>query len=147
MLVALVGGCKDKPAPAPANLPPPPPNPLAADARVLAPDAATAPVATAPADAAPGPPTANSAPRTLKVEIRAMKFVPATLDVAVGDTVVWTNHDVVAHTVTSIVSSPLTFDSRSIDSNQTWSLKVTKPGELAYECSFHPTMTAKLVAK
>ncbi|MGE0545868.1 MAG: plastocyanin/azurin family copper-binding protein [Kofleriaceae bacterium] len=86
-------------------------------------------------------------PRTHQVDIRAMKFVPAELAVSVGDTVVWTNHDIVPHTVTSLPTAVVAFDSQSIESNQRWTYTVTTAGELAYECSFHPTMTAKLVAK
>jgi len=39
-------------------------------------------------------------PRTHTVEIRGMEFHPAELTVAPGDTVVWINHDFVAHDIT-----------------------------------------------
>lgn len=83
------------------------------------------------------------APVTHQVDIRAMQFVPAVLNVAVGDTVVWTNRDVVPHTVTAAGG----FDSKQIDSNRQWQHVITTAGELRYVCTFHPTMQAKLVAR
>jgi plastocyanin len=86
-------------------------------------------------------------PKTHQIQIRGMEFVPAKLDVAVGDTVVWTNTDVLPHTVTSSIPSAATFDSRSIESKQTWQLEITNAGEHAYVCTYHPTMRATLVAR
>ncbi len=86
-------------------------------------------------------------PKTHQVEIRAMQFVPAELAVAVGDTVVWTNADVVPHTVTSSMPSASTFDSQQIASKQQWQYKVTTAGELSYVCTYHPTMRARLTAR
>lgn len=83
-------------------------------------------------------------PTTHRVEIRAMTFQPALVDVAVGDTVIWTNKDVVPHTVTS--TSKL-FDSTSLAQNAEWSYVVTAPGELTYVCTFHPTMFGTVVAR
>lgn len=85
-------------------------------------------------------------PETHQIDIRAMQFVPAELEVAVGDTVVWTNSDVLPHTVTSSSPSVATFDSQAINSKQQWRYKVTTVGEHAYVCTYHPTMRAKLVA-
>lgn len=85
-------------------------------------------------------------PRTHHVDIRGMQFVPADLAVTVGDTVVWTNSDIVPHTVTSTDPSPATFDSQQLTSKQTWQYKVTAAGEYSYVCTFHPTMRAKLTA-
>ena len=83
-------------------------------------------------------------PTTHHVEIRAMKFEPSLVDVAVGDTVVWTNKDIVPHTVTS---TEKTFDSRSMAQNAEWSYVVTAPGELTYVCTFHPTMFGTVIAR
>ena len=78
-------------------------------------------------------------PVTHQIEIKAMKFVPAELEVSVGDTIVWTNRDVLPHTVTSA-----SFDSLQIDAAQQWMWKVTAPGDVSYRCTFHPTMLATL---
>ena len=82
-------------------------------------------------------------PRTHQVEIRAMQYVPAELTVAAGDTIVWTNTDIVPHTVTAIG----TLDSQQIDSKRQWQTVVMTKGELSYGCTFHPTMHGKLVVR
>jgi plastocyanin len=81
-------------------------------------------------------------PRLHRVEIRAMQFVPATLEVAVGDVVEWTNDDIVPHTATA----PGIFDSPPLTTGQQWRYVITRPGPLAYGCRFHPTMHASLTA-
>lgn len=58
--------------------------------------------------------SAKAEPKTYQVEIRGMQFVPASLTVKVGDTVVWTNHDVLPHTVTAAGA----FDSQAIAAGQ-----------------------------
>jgi plastocyanin len=87
--------------------------------------------------------SSKRAPVVHRVEIQGMQFVPAELTVAVGDTVEWTNVDLVPHTVTS----PGLFDSGSLATRQPWRYTVTRAGELAYTCTFHPTMHAKLTAR
>ena len=86
-------------------------------------------------------------PVTHHVAIKGMQYVPATLEVHVGDTVVWTNEDVLPHTVTSGIPSAATFDSRSIDAKREWSYEVTTEGETAYVCTYHPTMHGTLIAR
>ena len=58
-----------------------------------------------------------------------MRFQPETLDVARGDTVVWVNKDLVAHTATSEAGG---FDSKVIQPEKSWKFTVTKKGEFAY---------------
>ena len=81
--------------------------------------------------------------QTFQVEIRGMQFVPATLQLHVGDHVTWTNKDLVPHTVTA----KGLFDSGPVQPNATWSTTVTKPGEIDYVCTLHPTMSAHLFAE
>ena len=76
-----------------------------------------------------------------------MTFEPALVDADVGDTVIWTNRDVVPHTVTSTARSVAKFDSASLAQNAEWSYVVTAPGELTYVCTFHPTMFGTVVAR
>lgn len=101
--------------------------------------AITLPVAIALASCASEAP----APRVHQVAIRGMRFEPAALVVAVGDTVVWTNEDLVPHTATA----PGRFDSGSIASQARWQHVVTAPGAVAYTCTFHPMMTATLTVR
>jgi len=77
-----------------------------------------------------------------QIEIRGMQYVPAALVVHVGDTVVWTNRDVLPHTVTSAE-----FDSQAMQAKAEWSYRITRTGELPYRCTFHPTMFGKLIAE
>lgn len=84
---------------------------------------------------------AASKPKTHTVTIEGMKFQPEVLTVAVGDTVVWVNKDLVAHTATSPAG---VFDSKMIAPDASWKLTVRKRGEIAYTCTYHPTMKGTL---
>jgi plastocyanin len=80
-------------------------------------------------------------PKTHTVTIENMRFEPASLTVARGDTVVWLNKDLVPHSATSKAGG---FDSQVIQPEKSWRFTVTKRGDFAYVCTFHPTMTAML---
>jgi plastocyanin len=83
--------------------------------------------------------------KTYTVTMEGMKFQPAVLTVASGDTIVWVNKDLVAHTATA---QDGTFDSKLIAPDQSWKLTVRTPGDFAYGCTYHPTMKGMLkVAK
>ena len=75
--------------------------------------------------------------RTYRVVMKNFDVVPATIAVATGDTVEWTNADFVPHTATARDSS---WDSKSIDGSQTWRLVARTPGRHEYYCVFHPNM-------
>ena len=75
------------------------------------------------------------------VEIRNLKFVPATLVVSTGDVVVWKNMDIVPHTVTSKDES---WDSGTIEADGEWETIVTEDMLRDYYCRFHPSMIASL---
>ena len=79
-----------------------------------------------------------------RVEMKTMGFAPAELTVAVGDTVVWANHDIVPHTATA---DGRQFDSGSVNAGSEWSLVVREAGRIPYTCVFHPTMKGVLVVK
>ena len=78
---------------------------------------------------------------THTVTIESMRFQPETLTVAAGDTVVWVNKDLVPHTATSKTGG---FDSKTIQAGQSWKHTVRTKGDIAYLCTFHPTMKATL---
>ncbi len=80
---------------------------------------------------------------THAIAIRGMKFVPDHLVVKSGDTVVWTNEDLVPHTATG----DALFDSGSIDADGSFSYTTRQTGELSYHCSFHPVMKATLTSR
>lgn len=93
--------------------------------------------------AACGKPPAPHVSRTFQVDIKGMQFVPASVHVEVGDLVVWTNRDILPHTVTS----PGWFDSGPLAPGQQWSHAIAQPMTLDYACTFHPTMKAQLLAR
>jgi plastocyanin len=74
------------------------------------------------------------------VEIREFTFQPDTLRVAVGDTVIWANRDVVPHTATSEV-----WDSGALERGSTWEVVATAADTTGYVCTLHPAMTATLI--
>ena len=82
------------------------------------------------------------AAKILHVDIRGMKFEPDSLAVAVGDTVEWTNDDLVPHSVTSS-----SFDSKAIAPHATWSYVARTGGDFAYNCTFHPMMVAAIIVR
>jgi plastocyanin len=63
---------------------------------------------------------------------------PDTLKVKVGSTIRWTNYDSIEHNVTS-EGGPMHFASKNFGEGQTFTVKVTNPGVIHYECSIHPT--------
>jgi plastocyanin len=79
---------------------------------------------------------------TRQVAIMNFAFSPASLTVAVGTTVTWTNKDSVGHTVTSDTGAwP---DSGVVDTGKSFSFTFSKAGKFTYHCSIHPTMTASI---
>ena len=84
------------------------------------------------------------------VTIENFAFMPAELTVPVGTTVVWTNEDSVAHTVTAgTPDSPDTalFDSGDMNQGDTFSYTFDEPGSFAYFCTIHPNMTATVIVE
>jgi amicyanin len=85
-----------------------------------------------------GQASAPAAGRIAHVTIQAFKFSPATLKIKAGTTVIWTNKDSVAHTVTA--TSGGHFNSGRRERNQTYSFTFSKPGTYKYVCTIHPFM-------
>ncbi|MGK5698284.1 cupredoxin domain-containing protein, partial [Streptomyces sp. URMC 128] len=99
--------------------------------------AAQAPVAAAEAQPA-------AAKADYQVDIMGNKFGDGKqLVVEVGQTVPWTNHDSVPHTVTT-TKAPVKFDSGTLEKGDSWSYTFTKAGTYEYYCAVHPDMTASV---
>ena len=81
--------------------------------------------------AAPPP----AAPAAAAIGIHDYAYGPATLDIPVGTTVTWTNHDADSHTVTG---SGL--KSKSLAAGGTYSFAFMHAGTFAYACALHPQM-------
>jgi plastocyanin len=88
-------------------------------------------------------PDSTAAGKAQQVAMEGIKFVPERLEVAVGDTITWTNGDLVPHTVTSGTA----IESGTIDPNEHWRYVARKKGEIDYICRFHPGMRGKLIVK
>ncbi len=76
-------------------------------------------------------------PQRHTVTVKNFLFAPAALTVAPGDTVEWTNGDVVPHTATA---SDSTWDSKTIDAGASWRYVARATGRHPYICVFHPNM-------
>jgi plastocyanin len=76
----------------------------------------------------------------LKVTIDNFTFTPPELKVKVGDTVTWTNHDDIPHTVVSAGK----YRSKTMDTDDSFSFTFTSTGDYKYFCSLHPHMTGMI---
>ena len=76
------------------------------------------------------------------VSIQGFAFSVSSLSVKTGTTVKWTNNDATAHTVTADDGS---FDSGNIAPGASFSHTFSAAGTIAYHCSIHTTMKAKVV--
>lgn len=85
-----------------------------------------------------------AAGETVQASIENFAFVPSQLTVKAGTTVVWTNKDDTAHTVTSndnVFSSPV------LDTDQKFQFVFSKPGKFPFHCKLHPMMTGVVVVQ
>jgi plastocyanin len=87
---------------------------------------------------------AVAAGKTHAVRIEGMKFVPEHLEMATGDTVVWTNKDFLPHSVTA---SEARVESGDLAPGKSWRFVARKKGEMPYICRLHPVMKGLLVVK
>ena len=83
---------------------------------------------------------------SLEVKIDNFSFGPASLTVAVGTTVTWTNRDDIPHTVVS-TDDAKTFKSKVLDTDEKFSFTFNKAGTYPYFCSIHPKMTGKVIVQ
>jgi len=97
--------------------------------------------ATAIASSGPHDPQAEKS----VVTIRNFAFQPATLTVAAGTRVIWTNRDDELHRV---VSDDGAFNaSPALDTDDSYSTIFAKAGNYGYYCSIHPHMVGRIVVK
>jgi plastocyanin len=86
---------------------------------------------------------ARAGPTVHTIMIDGMRFIPQTVEVKRGDTVVWRNKDPFPHTATA----PGGPASPPIAAGASWTYKATKRGSYPYLCTLHTTMTGLLVIK
>ncbi len=101
-----------------------------------------APAASAPPVPAPTiGPAASAAAAGSAVAIKDFSFQPASISVAVGSTVTWTNNDTTGHTVTADDGS---FDSGTVAPGASFGHTFDTAGTFTYHCNIHPSMTATI---
>jgi plastocyanin len=81
--------------------------------------------------------------KTCKVDIQGMTFNPASVTIAKGDTVEWTNLMGMAHTVAP--DSDEFPGSGAIGRNEKFSHVFDAAGTVDYHCEIHPSMTGKVI--
>lgn len=82
-----------------------------------------------------------SRPVTHAIAIDRLAFRPPELRVARGDTVTWTNDDLVPHTVTAVDGR---WDSGEIPPGGTFTIVVETTDSIPYDCRYHPVMIGEL---
>ena len=80
----------------------------------------------------------------VKVAISNYAFHPATITVAAGTKVTFSNHDQTAHTATS--SQPA-FDTGTVKPGHSVTVVLKKAGSYTYYCQFHAFMRGTIVVK
>ncbi len=76
--------------------------------------------------------------------MEAVAFSPVTLEVKVGDTILWQNKDPFPHNATAENGQ---FHSGDIEPEQTGEIRLGKPGQFSYICTLHPRMKGLLIVK
>jgi plastocyanin len=82
----------------------------------------------------------NTTPKTVEVNISGFAFGPSSVQISVGDSVLWLNLDSVPHQVHCD-----NFDSGLLRHGYTYSYTFTKPGTYNYICSIHPSMQGTVI--
>ena len=77
---------------------------------------------------------------TIQIVMQNLVISPAEVSAKVGDTIEWTNKDIVAHTATARNGD---FDV-ALPPNKTGSFVLKNAGAVDYYCRFHPNMRASL---
>src|SRR5262245_16386153 len=88
--------------------------------------------------------TARESPvfRVAHVSIRDFAFVPGNIQIAPGETIIWTNYDIAQHTVTFRDG---TADSGVLTEREIFSHAFEAPGTFEYYCRLHPSMTGTVM--
>lgn len=85
--------------------------------------------------------SAQADPKVYTVEIKDMKFVPESITVNKGDTIIWINKDIMPHDVTE--ENQKAWTSSVIPAGGSWKMAVTEAAD--YYCSIHVVMKGKIV--
>ena len=78
------------------------------------------------------------------VQIKGMKFNPAKLEVALGDTITFTNADSAHHTATALDGS---FNTGRLAKGKSATVTIVAAGKHDFKCMIHPSMKGTVTAK
>jgi len=76
----------------------------------------------------------------IQIKMAQVAFAPAQISAHVGDTIEWTNDDIVAHTATARNSA---WDVM-VGPNSKGSITLKSPGTIEYYCRLHPNMVGSI---
>lgn len=76
-------------------------------------------------------------PATRKILMKGMKFIPAQIEVSIGDTVIWMNESGGDH---NVVANDGSFKSNMLEKGQIFTLVFGKKGQYKYYCQPHRMM-------
>jgi plastocyanin len=86
--------------------------------------------------------TAAATPVNVEVQIKGFAFEPATVNISVGDTVIWKNVEKVTHQIKiDDVESPILTEAK------TFSYTFNETGSFNYTCTIHPSMKGTVIVK
>jgi plastocyanin len=88
--------------------------------------------------------SASLAAGPVTVSISGYAFHPATITVAAGTRVTFTNHDQTAHTATT---TGVGFDTGTVAPGKSATVTLRRPGTYAYVCQFHAFMHGTIVVR
>jgi len=74
-----------------------------------------------------------------KVEIANFMYAPASVEVAMGGSITWTNSDSSPHTATAQGDRGV-LDTGTLKQGDSKTITFTSPGTYRYQCLFHPFM-------
>ncbi|HET7276157.1 MAG TPA: cupredoxin family copper-binding protein [Longimicrobiaceae bacterium] len=93
---------------------------------------------------APGDSQADAPPVAHSVTIEGFLYLPPSLTVNAGDTVVWLNKDLVPHTATAPTAG---LNTGSIAAGESSRVVMNESGEYSYKCAFHPNMEGIVIVQ
>ncbi len=75
----------------------------------------------------------------VKVDMKDFQYFPKDIAIKQGQTIVWKNVDIEAHSITAG-----DWDSGTIEPGKSYSRKFDVPGTYEFHCVFHPDMVGKV---
>lgn len=78
------------------------------------------------------------------VDIKNFNYLPRTITIKAGESVTWTNSDLLGHTATA---DDNTWDTGNISNGESVSIKFEKAGTYTYHCQPHPVMKGTVIVE